>query len=342
MWVVILAGGEGSRVWPLSRNEFPKQFLSFGNEPSLLQKTILRFTDNPLVKKILISTNTQYEHLVHRQIEKLGVEALCDVLTEPLKRNTAPAMAYCVKYLEDLHLISPEETILVLPSDHVIEPKEVFHQHIKSAQLQARSKIIIFGVNAQKPETGYGYIETGSSHDSSTYKIKKFTEKPSLKEAEHYLSQGTYYWNCGIFLFSPSIFWQEMKLYAPEIYRLSQHPFSSIKHHYSAFPDISIDYALLEKTSESLLCPISISWTDIGSWDSIYEVLDKDEHQNVIIGEAEPLETQNSLIISHGKKRVSTIGVQNLLIIDTEDVLLIVQKGNSQKVKKLSKKSSRS
>lgn len=339
MIVVILAGGEGSRVWPLSKNEFPKQFLSFGNSPSLLQKTILRFSQNTLVKTILISTNALYEHLVHRQIEQLGLQTLCEVLTEPLKRNTAPAIAYCVKYLEEKGLVAEGETLLILPSDHVIEPETLFHEHIASVQEQARSKIIIFGVNAQKPEVGYGYIETADSYDKETFYIKKFTEKPSLEEAQRYLSLGNYYWNCGIFLFSPSIFWQEMKAHAPDIYHLFHHPFSEIREKYGSFPDISIDYALLEKTNESLLCPISITWSDIGSWDSLYEVLDKDPDHNVIIGDVEHLETKNSLIISKGRKMISTIGVHDLFIIDTEDALLIVQKGSSQKVKKLSKKS---
>ncbi|MDP1608987.1 MAG: sugar phosphate nucleotidyltransferase [Chlamydiales bacterium] len=336
MIVILLAGGEGSRIWPLSKSQCPKQFLSFQGHHSLLQRTILRLTKNTNITKILLSINDSHKSLVEKQIREIHKEDICDILSEPLPKNTAPAIAYCMKYLEEIGLA--EDPILVLPSDHFMDEEEIFHKHLHLVESQANSTIILFGIKATEPETGYGYIEIDALQSPWTYTIKTFTEKPHLEQAKAYIDQGNYFWNCGIFLWSSAIFWEQMKLHAPDIYALSQGSSEEIRNRYHAFPNISIDYALLEKTQKILLCPLSLTWSDIGSWDNIYKVLKKDESNNAIIGNVEEINTKNSLVINKSKKHVSTIGINNLLIINTEDAVLIVQKGSSQQVKQLKKK----
>ncbi|MBX9745141.1 MAG: hypothetical protein K2X08_08035, partial [Chlamydiales bacterium] len=245
-------------------------------------------------------------------------------------------IAYCMRYLEEENPI--EEPILVLPSDHFMDEEEIFHESLNHVQAQASSTIILFGIKATKPETGYGYIEIDALQSPSTYTIKTFTEKPHLEQAKAYIRQGNYFWNCGIFLWSSAVFWEQIKLHAPDIYSLSQGSSKEVRNRYHAFPNISIDYALLEKTRKILLCPLSMTWSDIGSWDNIYKILKKDKSNNAIIGNVEEINTKNSLIINKSKKHVSTIGINNLLIINTDDDILIVQQGSSQQVKQLKKK----
>lgn len=335
MIVLILAGGGGTRLWPLSTENFPKQFLHFGKNPSFLQKTVLRFIKNPSVSKILISTHDQYRDLVQSQLALLDPHHLCEIISEPLRKNTAPAIAYSLRYLEEVHQISSQELILVVPADHYIESESAFHDYLTRMQKLALSHMIVFGVTASKPETGYGYIKIAEPLDPWVYKIANFEEKPDLAKAEKYILSGEYYWNSGIFLFSVDMFWNELKLHSEDIYEISRNKLEYLRLNYCNFPNISIDYALMEKTKQMLLCPMALDWSDMGSWDSVYECLEKDQAQNVVIGCVENLETYNTLVIGNGKKIVSTIHLNDLLIIDTENALLISKKGDSQKVKKI-------
>lgn len=338
MIVLILAGGEGSRVWPLSRNEFPKQFLSFGDQYSLLQKTILRFNSYQFVSKILISTNDLYKKFVDNQIASIDCSKECEVILEPFRKNTAPAIAYSIRYLQDICKVGNDEMVLVIPSDHFIESESAFHEYLKSVQDSARSKIVIFGVPAKKPETGYGYIEISDKYDEFTYKINKFKEKPTLEEAKSYIDSGNHFWNCGMFLFSINVFWEQIKLFSPDIFDVSKSCFSDVRDFYSRFPDISIDYALIEKTKAIVFCPMSVNWYDIGSWDSVYELLKKDIQGNALVGLSEGLGNKNSLIINESGKRVLTIGVEDMIVVNTSEALLVVKRGDSQKIKVLLKK----
>ena len=325
MHILILAGGGGTRLWPLSRQDFPKQFLRFGDQNSLLQKTVLRFLHSKLAKTISIATNSQYAPLVEEQLEAIGAAGKIEIIIEPAKKNTAPAIAFSVKILEEKGKICKSDTLLILPSDHLIEPQSVFVEYLEEVNpLVQKNHLLLFGICPTKPETGYGYIQIDKRFDHFTYQVKRFVEKPDLQTAKSYLFSGNYYWNSGIFACTVSHFWEILQEFAPQIANLS----------FSEMPDISFDYAVLEKCRDALVCPLPVTWSDVGCWDSVYDVMQKDENQNVKFGNVISLDTKNSLIISD-KRLISTIGVEDLLIVETDDAIFIGRKGESQKVKDL-------
>jgi len=339
MIVLILAGGEGSRVWPLSKSKFPKQFLNSGGQYSLLQKTVLRFKSYPFVTRLVISTNESYTEFVKLQMDEIECSSFCDILSEPLRKNTAPAIAYSLRYLQETGQIEGKEKVLVVPSDHFIEPETHFRHYLELLDEKVQSKIVILGVSVKKPETGYGYIKIASFYDELTYEIETFTEKPTFELACQYVKSGNYFWNCGIFLFSIDLFWKQMEMHSPEIFHLAEKSFAEVKESYGQFPEISIDYALMEKTKEIVLLPLSIDWFDIGCWDSVYELLEKDPNGNVFVGKSQGCDVKESLIFNHSAKTIMVIGVDDLIVVNTEDSVLIVKKGSSQKIKNLLKKS---
>lgn len=318
MKVIVLAGGGGTRLWPLSREDFPKQFLKFGSENSLLQKTVSRFIGVAFVSQVIVVTNELYLPLVKEQLGKIDGD--CQIIVEPMRRNTAPAVGWAVKAL------NTDEPILVVPSDHLIEPEAVFLNTLQ--QLKPADKIVLFGIRPTKPETGYGYIQIGEKVDRLTFQVKRFVEKPDLAAAEKYIDRPDFFWNSGMFLFTADTFWKQLKLHAPSISGL----FQDKEVRFSEMPDLSIDYAIMEKSKDILLCPIAISWSDVGCWDSVYDMMGKDENQNVHIGRVVSIDTSNSLVVG-GKRIIATVGLDDLLIIETEDAILISKKGVSQKVK---------
>jgi mannose-1-phosphate guanylyltransferase/mannose-6-phosphate isomerase len=256
-------------------------------------------------------------------VEKQLARIECRVVVEPCRKNTAPAIAYAL----DQCKIGPQECVIVVPSDHLIEPEDVFL--LSLAMLQARAdmgKIITFGIRPTRPETGYGYIETGSPWDSLVFSVKRFVEKPDRQRAGEYILQPRFFWNSGMFLMQAATFWRELDRYAPSI-RENLNQFSEM-------PNISIDYAMMEQSKEILLYPLAVSWSDVGSWDSVYEVMAKDSNQNVTMGRVLALDTKNSLIIGN-KRIISTIGLDDLIIIETEEAILISKKGESERVKAL-------
>ena len=334
MFVVVLSGGIGARLWPLSKQDNPKQFLNFNNKQSLLQKTVSRFLKCSDIQEIVISTNDQYHQLVLTELEKMDVKK-CRIVSEPERKNTAPAIALSIRYLEEVCHAKATDWVLVLPSDHLIEPESVFLEHLELVkQAGASSQIITFGIPPTKPETGYGYIEIAERYDASIHYIKRFIEKPDRKTAEQYLASGCHYWNSGMFLFSIDTFWKQIKEHAPDIYSIAQGSIESLRKNYLSFPDISIDYAVMEKSRDILVCPLPVAWHDVGSWDSVYEALDKDLNQNVLVGNIRSIDTRNSLVFSD-KKPIVTIGLEDLLIVETNHALLICKKGESQRIKNL-------
>lgn len=334
MKIIILAGGSGTRLWPVSRDSYPKQFLPLGDSKTLLQKTLLRFLKAYPPEDLLIITNQKYLHVVKHQAGEINAELQKQILLEPQAKNTAPAIALGVKFLQERGQLSDNDCILVTASDHFISPEELFLEKIKQAASVAKKGFhITFGIWPQKPETGYGYIKFKQS-DAFCLDVETFIEKPTLTKAQEYLESGHYLWNSGIFLFHTKTLLNELRFHAPQIAAQMDGNFQEMYQDFAEMPSISIDYALMEKSTVNKVVPLNLSWSDIGSWDSVFETLEKDEDQNVKIGDIQSLDSKNCLIMG-GKRLIATINLENLLIVDTEDALLVAKRGESQKVKAL-------
>jgi mannose-1-phosphate guanylyltransferase / mannose-6-phosphate isomerase len=335
MKYIILAAGSGTRLWPFSRNSLPKQFLHFGDEESLLQKTVKRFYPTVPLQDILIVTHQSYLHLVRNQLQSIHPDFEKQILLEPEKKNTAPAICLAIKYFQDILKTDENECFLVCSSDHIISPESIFLSAATQAETYAKQGYhILFGVRPHKPETGYGYIKTTSSPVGKALKVEKFVEKPDTATAQQYLLSGQYLWNCGIFLFHLPTFLKELTTLSSGFEFLSSSSFQEVHTRFSEMPTLSIDYALMEKSSRILVMPLDISWSDVGSWDSVYDLLDKDQNQNVKVGNVVDLNCKNCLIMGN-KRLISTVGLEDLIVIETEDALFIGKKGESQQVKGL-------
>lgn len=334
MKVIILAGGSGTRLWPLSRGSFPKQFLHFGEEKTLLQKTLARFLPLASPSDFLIVTTQEYYHLVKAQAAEIDPQLEKQILLEPERKNTAPAIVLAVKYMQEKMQVQDDECFIVSSSDHIISPEKTFLNALGIAEKVARQgSHVTFGIHPNKPETGYGYIKTLPTDDSSVFQVEKFIEKPDYATAQRYLMSGDYLWNSGIFVFQMGTFLSEVEKYAPALSTAGK-SLKEFFEDFSTLPEISIDYALMEKSQKTMVIPLQLTWSDVGSWDSVYEVLEKDQNQNVKIGNVLDIDTKNCLIFG-GNRLISTIGLEDLLIVETEDALFIGKKGESQRVKGL-------
>lgn len=333
MYGIILAGGSGSRLWPLSRELYPKQLLNLISDKSLLQSTFERLTNCMQKDEILSITNTKHSANVRMQLAQLTENP--KVLSEPVSKNTAPAIALATKYI--MQETGEDPVILVVPSDHLIQDKEHFLSTVKKGEkLAEEGYIVTFGIKPNYPETGYGYINTLKPLDIG-FKVKEFVEKPNLETAEKYLKAGTYYWNSGIFMFKASTMLAEIEKNAPEIAKIAQNvdftkssdiPFVE----FDKMPSISIDYAVMEKSDKIALVALESDWNDLGSWQSIYDVSKKDEHNNVFIGHVIDEGSKNSFVYA-SSKLVTTIGLEDTVIVETEDAILACKKDRTQDVK---------
>ena len=336
---VILSGGSGTRLWPLSRKLHPKQFINLVNETTLFQDTILRLPKD--VAEPLIICNEEHRFLAAEQLRAIGKKTK-GIILEPEGRNTAPAVA-----LGALQFINKGEDpiLLVLSADHLIKNIEAFHQSITIAsELAENNKLITFGVVPDKAETGYGYIEANINNTDDYYSIKSFTEKPSQKNAKKYLDSGNYLWNSGMFMFKASVFLSELEKFEPEILSACKKSCTTknidsdfIRINNDAFhqcPNESIDYAVMEHTKNGVVVPLDANWSDVGSWSSLWDIKTKDNNDNVSKGDVFLEDVKNTYTYS-SNRLVSVIGVSNLVIVDTQDALLVADKQQTHNIKKI-------
>ena len=332
--IIILAGGSGKRLWPISSKSYPKQFLKFLDEKSLFQKTLERFEGFKYLDEIVVVINKDHLKITKDQISEIGFTKKVKILTEPDRKNTAPAILFAIKSLKKMKDIDENTKLLILPSDHLIFPKEKFLSYLESFENQILNELIIFGIRPNRIETGYGHIKTGKKISDNLFKVETFIEKPEFEIAKKLFLSEKYLWNAGIFLFTEKILIQEIKKCNPDLYKFYQMSFENFLDHFSKIDKISIDYALIEKTKNISVCPLDVSWSDVGSWDSIYDVMQKDKNANVTKGKVLTLNTKNSLIFAK-KKLISTMGLENIILVETDDAIFLAKKGESQKVKKL-------
>ncbi|MCX7760515.1 MAG: mannose-1-phosphate guanylyltransferase/mannose-6-phosphate isomerase [Hydrogenothermaceae bacterium] len=335
MMTVILSGGSGTRLYPFSREKFPKQFLNFGDRESLFQKTVKR--NIKISDSILIVANKEYRFHILQQLKDITESKKFNLILEPVGKNTAPAIALAIKYVTEKLGSDKDEILFISPSDHIISPEDEFMKYVSEAkEIAKEGYIVTFGVNPTKPETGYGYIEVDTENSiNGAFKVKQFHEKPDLETARNYLMNGNYYWNSGMFTFSIKTIIDEFKVHSPEIYDfINNKSFEEMLESFNDMPNISIDYAIMEKTDKTVMLPLFLKWSDVGSWDSIYDILDKDENQNVKIGNVVDIDTENSLILSKDRL-VATVGLEDVMILETADVVVVAKRGEGQKIKDL-------
>ena len=332
MKVIILAGGGGTRLFPLSRDCYPKQFLHVIGDKSLLAQTIERFLGLVEAKDIIIVTNEKYIFHVQAELKTINAQK-AHIITEPMGKNTAPAIALAQSYCQDVLQCDDDEILFVSPSDHLIKPIDAFQDLIKNAQDVAKDNIITLGIKPTKPEIGYGYIEAEKNNNLAK-KVISFKEKPDLATAQEYISSGNYYWNGGMFMFSIATMQAELTKYMPSIIDITQNGYQYTVDNFVDMPDISIDYAVAEKSQKMMMIPMeNIYWNDIGSFDAIAEVL-SDKEKNVFKGDILAENCTDTMIIGDNRL-IAGIDLENLMIIDTPDALLVAKKGESQKVKNI-------
>jgi len=334
----IMCGGSGTRLWPLSRALFPKQFLSLVNDTSLLQDTLKRLPENS--GNPIFICNEEHRFLVAEQTRHYTDNAT--ILLEPQGRNTAPAIA-----LAAINALSQNKDalLLVLASDHVIKDDAAFKRAIKQAQESAeQNNLVTFGIVPTHPETGYGYIKQGMKFNDGTFKVAKFVEKPNKHLAEEFLASGAYLWNSGMFMFKAARYLEELKKHRPDIYKACQSAMKDTqqdldfvrpnKESFLACPEDSVDYAVMEKTDSAIVVPLDAGWSDVGSYSALWEISEQDESKNVIKGDVITVKTNNCYMHT-SDKMIATVGVNNLVIVNTPDAVLIADKNNVQDVKEI-------
>ncbi|MFK3796543.1 mannose-1-phosphate guanylyltransferase/mannose-6-phosphate isomerase [Pseudomonas sp. NPDC088444] len=339
---VILSGGSGSRLWPLSRKQFPKQFLALTGEHTLFQQTLERLQFEGMQHPIVVC-NKEHRFIVGEQLDGLGLDTQA-IIMEPFGRNTAPAVAITAMMLANE---GRDELMLVLPADHVIDDQKALQRALALATVAAeRGEMVLFGVPATRPETGYGYIRSTADAllPEGVNRVAQFVEKPDEKRAQEFVEAGGYYWNSGMFLFRASRYLEELKKHDPDIYdnclltlERSKHDGDNIELDQASFaccPDNSIDYSVMEKTQRACVVPLEAGWNDVGCWASLWEVHDKDDQGNVTKGDVVIQDSRNCMIQGNGKL-VTVIGLDNIVVVETKDAMMIAHKDKVQGVKQL-------
>jgi len=345
---VILSGGSGTRLWPLSRAMFPKQFIRFfaDQDASFLGATLKRLKPEAGFAPPILLCNNDHRFLVQEELDKTNLEAAAIIL-EPVARNTAAAIAVAAR---TAHIADPQAVIAVMPSDHVVGDQEQFVARVKdAAKVAATGKLALFGITPNEPHTGYGYIRQGRPVQDfpGAYSVAAFYEKPDHKTAEKYLAAGDYCWNSGIFVLHAATFLAELEKYEPAVLAAADQALAACSEDlgfkrldakaFSASPNISVDVAVMEKTDEAVMLPIDVGWNDVGSWSSLWEIADRDDDDNFVRGEA-VLEDTTGCYVHAEKGLVATIGVKDLIIVDTPDALLVADRERAQDVSAIVKR----
>ncbi|HEX8300590.1 mannose-1-phosphate guanylyltransferase/mannose-6-phosphate isomerase [Sphingomonas sp.] len=336
---VILSGGSGTRLWPLSRAERPKQLLALTAEETMLQLTARRTAGERFAAPIVVA-NAAHADLVDEQLADVAAAAQALIL-EPIGRNTAPAIA-----LAAIAAGGGADPLLVMPSDHVIADIAAFHRAIQAAlPLVAQGWLVTFGIAPDAPETGYGYIKVGEAIGEGVHRVESFVEKPPREKAEAMLASGDHAWNGGIFLFRADIYLGALASYAPEMLAAAQDAMAKGRRQgariwpdavaFAASPADSIDYAVMEKAPRVAVVPVSMGWSDVGSWDALHAISEADEAGNVVRGDVVAIDTANCMVRAEPGKKVALVGVSDLIVVASGDDILILPRGQSQEVKRL-------
>jgi len=334
---VILSGGAGTRLWPLSRGQYPKQFLPLVSGNTMLQETVLRLDGVADLKPLIAVCNEDHRFMLAEQLWEIGVKPAAIIL-EPVGKNTAPAVAMAA-----LSAQSENDILLILPADHVVTNRIAFHEAIIEArQLAEQDLLVTFGIVATEPETGYGYIKADTSRRGSAFHVAAFVEKPDLQTAQGYLASGDYFWNSGMFAFKAGRYLRELEKFNPRMLAVCREALQAAKTDidfirldkeiFSTCPADSIDYAVMEKTDAAVVIPLDAGWNDVGSWSALWDVTEKDASGNAIKGDVMTINTGNSFIHS-SNKLVAVIGVQNLVVVETDDAVMVASKDRVQDVK---------
>ncbi|RMH06943.1 MAG: mannose-1-phosphate guanylyltransferase/mannose-6-phosphate isomerase [Nitrospirae bacterium] len=350
LYAVVLAGGSGTRFWPMSRERFPKQLLSLIGEETLIQQTIRRILRLIPPAHVWVVTNLLQADSIKLQLHEWKDEMLDHILVEPEGRNTAPAIGWAALRLQEQ---DPDALMLVLPADHVIQGARKFRAAVSTASRLAQAGYLVtFGIKPTRPETGYGYIqpnlrarcrETAGRDDLPGYKVARFIEKPPLSRAKRYVQSGRYYWNSGMFLWKVSSILEELAQYQPRLFRSLQAlardgsamtNTESFTRCYRNLPSLSIDYAVMERSSRAAVVPVDFGWSDVGSWASLPEVMAPDRQGNVITGNVVQVDSANSIVFAE-KRLIGVIGLSEMVVVDTPDATLVCPKSRSQDVKRL-------
>jgi mannose-1-phosphate guanylyltransferase/mannose-6-phosphate isomerase len=348
---VILSGGTGTRLWPMSRELNPKQFLPLCSEHSMLQETIRRLDGLEEIAPPVVVCNEEHRFLVAQQMQDIGIK-VDNIILEPVGRNTAPAICAAAEYIQTKQG-HEEDVMLVLSADHMIKDQRSFHTVIETGYRVAKQgQLVTFAIVPTKPETGYGYIKRAEHYDDAhtgkpvenAWQVDQFVEKPDLTTAKRYVDSGEYFWNSGMFMFKADVILQEMEKFSEEIVKAVKAAvlggkkdldFCRLeKHSFTSSPSNSIDYAVMEKTNKAVVIPLDAGWNDLGAWSALWEVNEPDESGNVMLGDVLNFDVTNSYV--HADDRmVAVIGMDNCVVVETADAVLVADKSRSQDVKKV-------